>query len=62
MNPIIRPIGSAFPAFWRFMQCLRRYKDNPDLDHLKNAGKYFTVFPSVLCNGLYHYYPHGMRE
>eukprot|EP01117_Protostelium_nocturnum_P007705 TRINITY_DN2766_c0_g1_i2.p1 TRINITY_DN2766_c0_g1~~TRINITY_DN2766_c0_g1_i2.p1 ORF type:complete len:824 (-),score=249.76 TRINITY_DN2766_c0_g1_i2:620-3091(-) len=39
-----RPVVAALPAFWRFMQCIRRYRDDGNYAHLLNAGKYSTVF------------------
>jgi len=32
----------ACPYYFRFMQCLRRYRDSQDKQHLCNAGKYFS--------------------
>ncbi|ORY08264.1 EXS-domain-containing protein [Basidiobolus meristosporus CBS 931.73] len=33
----------TLPAWWRFLQCLRRYKDSGDaFPHLLNAGKYIS--------------------
>jgi len=29
-----------------------------DNDHMFNAGKYFTVFPTTLFNFLYSFYPY----
>eukprot|EP01135_Chromosphaera_perkinsii_P007211 Nk52_evm19s745 gene=Nk52_evmTU19s745 len=41
----IRPILTILPAMWRFLQCLRRYRDTGDaFPHLANAGKYSTAF------------------
>lgn len=41
----IRPIVAMLPAWWRFAQCLRRYRDTRDAHpHLVNAGKYSTSF------------------
>ncbi|VEL09265.1 unnamed protein product [Protopolystoma xenopodis] len=43
---------SALPAWFRFAQCLRRYRDmevknaNP---HLLNAGKYSLTFVVAAC-------------
>ncbi|EGG14759.1 SPX domain-containing protein [Cavenderia fasciculata] len=49
----INPFISAAPATWRFLQCLRRYRDsNGDFVHLRNALKYFisiiVVFNSTM--------------
>merc|ERR1711974_415221 len=40
----LRAILSALPAWFRFAQCLRRYKDTREaFPHLVNAGKYSTT-------------------
>lgn len=42
---IIRPIVNCLPAWFRFAQCLRRYRDSREaFPHLVNAGKYATTF------------------
>lgn len=44
----IRPVLTILPAFFRLMQCLRRYYDSKaKFPHLVNAGKYF----STICVG-----------
>ncbi|XP_031565789.1 xenotropic and polytropic retrovirus receptor 1 homolog [Actinia tenebrosa] len=41
----LRPLVACLPAWFRFAQCLRRYKDTRDVfPHLVNAGKYSTSF------------------
>ena len=41
----IRPVVACLPAWFRFAQCLRRYKDTRQaFPHLVNAGKYSTSF------------------
>ncbi|XP_040570423.1 solute carrier family 53 member 1 [Lepeophtheirus salmonis] len=41
----IRSILSCLPAWFRFAQCLRRYRDTKEaFPHLVNAGKYSTTF------------------
>lgn len=41
----IRPFVACLPAWFRFAQCLRRYKDTRQaFPHLVNAGKYSTAF------------------
>lgn len=46
---IIRPIVNCLPAWFRFAQCLRRYRDSREaFPHLVNAGKYSTTFLVVL--------------
>lgn len=49
----LRPIISCLPALWRFLQCLRCYKDTRNTRHLINAGKYFTTFPVVVIATVY---------
>ncbi|GLV32101.1 uncharacterized protein CBL_11943 [Carabus blaptoides fortunei] len=46
---ISRPIVNCIPAWIRFAQCLRRYRDSKEaFPHLVNAGKYSTTFFVVL--------------
>lgn len=41
----IRPLVACLPAWFRFAQCLRRYRDTKHaFPHLVNAGKYSTSF------------------
>ena len=41
----IRPLVACLPAWFRFAQCLRRYRDTKHaFPHLVNAGKYSTAF------------------
>lgn len=41
----VRPFVACLPAWFRFAQCLRRYKDTRHaFPHLVNAGKYSTSF------------------
>lgn len=48
-NYIIRPIVNCLPAWFRFAQCLRRYRDSREaFPHLVNAGKYSTTFLVVI--------------
>ena len=49
----IRPIVSALPALWRFMQCLRYYYDERKIKHLINAVKYSTTFPVIVFATLF---------
>jgi len=51
-QPRISPYLSVLPAFWRFMQCFRRYRDSRDRVHLMNAGKYSCTFFVVTFSGL----------
>ncbi|XP_043496961.1 xenotropic and polytropic retrovirus receptor 1 [Polistes fuscatus] len=54
---IIRPIVNCLPAWFRFAQCLRRYRDSKEaFPHLANAGKYSTTFLVVIANTLYNYH------
>lgn len=46
---IFRPIVNCLPAWFRFAQCLRRYRDSREaFPHLVNAGKYSTTFLVVI--------------
>lgn len=48
-NYIVRPIVNCIPAWIRFAQCLRRYRDSKEaFPHLVNAGKYATTFFVVI--------------
>ncbi|MCL4125712.1 UNVERIFIED_CONTAM: hypothetical protein GTU68_058249 [Idotea baltica] len=47
-------IVRCLPAWWRFAQCLRRYRDTKEaFPHLLNALKYSTTFFVVTFNILY---------
>lgn len=49
----IRPILSALPAWFRLMQCFRRYKDQRKaVPHLLNAGKYTASILVVVFSTL----------
>ena len=49
----IRPILAALPAWFRFAQCLRRYRDSKlAYPHLVNAAKYTTTFFVILFSAL----------
>ncbi|XP_070531620.1 xenotropic and polytropic retrovirus receptor 1 homolog isoform X1 [Ptychodera flava] len=49
----IRSVVASLPAWWRFAQCLRRYRDSKQaFPHLVNAGKYSTTFFVVLFSSL----------
>ncbi|XP_055371502.1 xenotropic and polytropic retrovirus receptor 1-like [Condylostylus longicornis] len=53
---IIRPIVNCLPAWFRFAQCLRRYRDTKEaFPHLVNAGKYSTTFLVVISATLRSY-------
>lgn len=54
---IIRSIVNCLPAWFRFAQCIRRYRDSKEaFPHLVNAGKYATTFIVVATNTLSSYY------
>ncbi|XP_067002600.1 solute carrier family 53 member 1 [Anabrus simplex] len=50
---LIRPLVGCLPAWWRFAQCLRRYRDTKEaFPHLANAGKYATTFFVIIFSSL----------
>ncbi|KAK3921286.1 Xenotropic and polytropic retrovirus receptor 1 [Frankliniella fusca] len=52
-----RPVMAVFPAWLRFAQCLRRYRDTREANpHLANAVKYFTVFVVIFFTSLATHY------
>lgn len=65
---ITRAVVNIIPAWTRFWQCLRRYRDSKEaFPHLVNAGKYSTTFFVVmfatlrtLYNGKYLTYLEGV--
>ena len=52
----VRAVATALPAWFRFAQCLRRYRDDHHqrslFPHVINAGKYSTTFFVVLFSTL----------
>lgn len=49
----IRPLVAMLPAWWRFAQCLRRYRDTREaFPHLVNAAKYATSFFVVIFSSM----------
>ncbi|XP_076829805.1 xenotropic and polytropic retrovirus receptor 1 homolog isoform X2 [Brachyhypopomus gauderio] len=51
----VRAVIQCLPAWFRFVQCLRRYRDTRRaFPHLVNAGKYSTTFFVVIFKALYH--------
>ncbi|XP_032240042.2 xenotropic and polytropic retrovirus receptor 1 isoform X2 [Nematostella vectensis] len=49
----IRPLVACLPAWFRFAQCIRRYRDTKLVfPHLVNAGKYSTSFLVVVFSTL----------
>ena len=60
---IIRPIFNCLPAWFRFAQCLRRYRDTREaFPHLVNAGKYSTTFMVVIFATLKSYNSRKYRK
>lgn len=56
-NFTYRPIVNCLPAWFRFAQCLRRYRDSKEaFPHLVNAGKYSTTFLVVIFATLRSYH------
>ncbi|XP_017862847.1 PREDICTED: xenotropic and polytropic retrovirus receptor 1 [Drosophila arizonae] len=52
---ILHPIVSILPAYFRFAQCIRRYRDTKEFfPHLVNAAKYATSFFTVIFAHKYH--------
>lgn len=50
----MRLFVACLPAWFRFAQCLRRYRDTKEaFPHLVNAGKYATSFFVVVFSYLY---------
>ncbi|XP_056599421.1 xenotropic and polytropic retrovirus receptor 1 homolog [Triplophysa dalaica] len=50
----VRAVIQCLPAWFRFVQCLRRYRDTKRaFPHLVNAGKYSTTFFVVIFSALY---------
>lgn len=55
---IVRPLVACLPAWFRFAQCLRRYRDTKEaFPHLANASKYATSFFVVIFTALLKTYP-----
>lgn len=55
-NFTYRPIVNCLPAWFRFAQCLRRYRDSREaFPHLVNAGKYSATFLVVIFATLRSY-------
>jgi hypothetical protein len=62
---VIRPFMACLPAWFRFAQCLRRYRDTKEaFPHLANAAKYATSFFVVIFTALNTIYSgdSGMME
>ena len=53
----MRVIIGILPAWFRFAQCLRRYRDTREVfPHLVNAGKYSTGFFVAVFSSINAYY------
>ena len=53
----MRVIIGLLPAWFRFAQCLRRYRDTREVfPHLVNAGKYSTGFFVAVFSSINAYY------
>lgn len=51
---IVRPVLTVLPAWCRFAQCFRRFRDTKEkLPHLANAAKYSTTFFVIIFSTLY---------
>ena len=51
----VHALVACYPAWIRFIQCIRRYKDTKKwFPHLANACKYATTFFKVLFGTLYY--------
>lgn len=51
---MLRPFVACLPAWFRFAQCLRRYRDTKEaFPHLANAAKYSTTFFVILFSFLH---------
>ncbi len=58
----IRPIVACLPAWFRFAQCIRRYRDTKlFVPHIVNAGKYSTTFFVVLFSSLNTFYKRKLQ-
>ncbi|CAH1389364.1 unnamed protein product [Nezara viridula] len=54
---ITKGVVNCIPAWIRFAQCIRRYRDSKEaFPHLVNAGKYSTTFFVVIFNTLRTYF------
>ncbi|RCH84235.1 hypothetical protein CU098_001628, partial [Rhizopus stolonifer] len=56
------PFLACLPPWWRFLQCIRRFKDSNEKVHLVNALKYITVIGSTLVTGYRRMYPNESME
>ncbi|XP_043989315.1 xenotropic and polytropic retrovirus receptor 1 homolog isoform X1 [Gambusia affinis] len=59
----VRAVIKCLPAWFRFAQCLRRYRDTKRaFPHLVNAGKYSTSFFVVTFSALYNTHKNSEPE
>ncbi|XP_076316127.1 solute carrier family 53 member 1-like isoform X2 [Tachypleus tridentatus] len=60
---MLRPVVACLPAWFRFAQCLRRYRDTKEaFPHLVNAGKYSTTFCVVTFSTLFNMFKDQYEE
>jgi len=53
----ITPFVTALPAWFRFLQCLRRFRDTSEWNpHLINSGKYFMTLVQIFAYFTYRHY------
>jgi len=57
IDPYVRPGIAILPYSWRFLQCLRRYRDTKDFWNLVNAGKYASSMMVTLFSTLRGFFP-----
>ena len=48
----ITPFLAALPPWWRFLQCIRRYKDSGERVHVINAIKYTTSIAATFATAI----------
>ncbi|KAI5056420.1 hypothetical protein GOP47_0028238 [Adiantum capillus-veneris] len=53
---IVAYVVSMVPYWWRFAQCIRRWIDERDPEHLKNGAKYFSALVAAGIALTYHYH------
>ncbi|KAL0090837.1 EXS family-domain-containing protein [Phycomyces blakesleeanus] len=51
------PVLASVPAWWRLLQCIRRYKDSSEFVHLQNGCKYITSIAAAMTTGTRRIYP-----
>ncbi|KAI9306839.1 EXS family-domain-containing protein [Cunninghamella echinulata] len=52
----ISPILACLPPWWRFLQCIRRFKDSDEKVHLLNAAKYTSGILATFAGGAWSHY------